>query len=83
MTHEAGMEAASTVAFDWSGNAFYPDFEMETSEYVSRIIQAYLSASGMVLVPREPTEQMMKSELDKAIYKAYLADAPDPFKSKP
>lgn len=53
MTHEAGIEAAATVAYDWSGNAFYPDHEMDTSEYVSRILKAYLSASGMVLVPRE------------------------------
>lgn len=59
MTHEAGIEAASIEAFDWSGKAFYPDFEMETPEYVVRIIQAYLSASGMVLVPKHPTREMV------------------------
>lgn len=46
MTHEAGIEAAFNV-FDRSG--FFPhDSEIEAA------IQAYLSASGMVLVPREP-----------------------------
>lgn len=96
MTHEAGIEAAATVAFDWSGNAFYPDFEMDTSEYVTRVIQAYLSASGMVLVPREPTQEMKaawysdldpwfneKIEAEWHMWNVMLDAAPNPFKSKP
>lgn len=78
MTHEAALDAALT-AF-WKHPP--PLHEDDTAE-IAAAIQAYLSASGMVLVPREPTEQMMKSEFDKVVYKSYLAGAPDPFKSKP
>jgi len=82
MTHEAGIEAAAQeFANCWL--ASFDSHKIRNNEFAERIIKSYLSASGMVLMPREPTEQMMKSELDKAVYKAYLADAPNPFKSKP
>ena len=86
MTHESGIEAAFNV-FDRSG--FFPhDSEIEAA------IQAYLSASGMVLVPREPTEEMMVDGVSedqshdiyrdvRSIYSAMLEAAPNPLKSKP
>lgn len=78
MTHEAGIEAGTdALAAYINGSGVFLEVGFE------KALQAYLSASGMVLVPREMTDEMMKSELDKAVYKAYLADAPNPFKSKP
>lgn len=82
MTHEAGIGAAAQE-FENCWLASFDSHKIRNNEFAERIIQAYLSASGMVLLPKEPTEEMMKSELDKAVYKAYLADAPNPFKSKP
>jgi len=89
MTHEAGIEAASDAYMDGE-----PDFYL--ADRVSEIIQAYLSASGMVLVPRDPTEEMIFSAWDRdtnipvfgdqfytAAYHDMLEAAPDPFKSKP
>lgn len=53
MTHEAGIEAASNE-YDacWQQSKSVGIADLEAAE---RIIQAYLSASGMVLVPREAT----------------------------
>lgn len=44
---------------------------------------AYLDARGMVMVPKEPTEDMryaMDTEFPFTLYEAMLAAAPDPFK---
>lgn len=91
MTHEAGIEAAmaATVGeyFIRSGDRMCRASISDTD--VGLIIQAYLTASGMVLVPREPTPVMLDSayacgEASAAglleIYDMLLARAPDPFK---
>lgn len=53
MTHEAGIEAASNVVYD-------SHFRNEQHENTAaKVIQAYLSASGMVIVPRTATKEMI------------------------
>lgn len=53
------------------------------------IVQAYLSASGMVLVPKVATDEMVDARFNVmgrggfAEYQAMLDAAPGPFKSKP
>ncbi|RYX78508.1 hypothetical protein EON76_05110 [bacterium] len=90
MTHEAGIEAAAETLV----TEMYPDApDMQGARHSARlIVEAYLSASGMVLVPREPTERMVNAGYgsnhfgDHDPHYAYvrmIADAPDPFKSTP
>jgi hypothetical protein len=67
--HEKGIQAAVDV---WGG--FHSHAEIE------HILSAYLEASGMVMVPREPTEEIM----DKAcaawvgLYPGYEGEKPQP-----
>lgn len=91
MTHEAGLKAAHSAYWDYSN-------DLEGDMDMGKAIKAYLDASGMVLVPREPTETMVHA-FDESLpqyvvnyilnedeingYKAMLSAAPDPFKSKP
>lgn len=56
MTHEAGIKAAFNI-FDNAGSQ-QDDTDIELA------IQAYLSASGMALVPREPDELMLDAACD-------------------
>lgn len=62
MTHESGIEAA-VHQFE----AAELDENNGIDDFVSEIIQSYLSASGMVLVPREPTEAMSYAGAKKII----------------
>lgn len=56
MTHEDGIEKAADE-FDacWRHSKLFGIADIDAAE---RIIQAYLSASGMVLVPRKATDEM-------------------------
>lgn len=86
MTHEAGIEAASCMALDCS-RAFQAGY-ITSSGYVLDIIQAYLSASGMVLVPKEPTDAMddaadlSERRWGSDIYRAMLASRTRPVQVK-
>lgn len=91
MTHEAGIEAAWTELNEADKSSVLLEDDVEAA------IQAYLSASGMVLVPKEATMEMKgygstctyqwESELRPSeagkVFEAMIAAAPDPFKSKP
>lgn len=63
MTHEEAIEAARAVYWDCTNDP-------EGDRDMSKAIQAYLSASGMVLVPREPDEKMHKAWED-GYYKGF------------
>jgi len=90
MTHEAGIEAAERT-YEFS------DVDETLKETVEKIIQAYLTESGMVLVPKEATMEMKsygslctyqwESELRPSeagkVFEAMIAAAPEVFKSKP
>jgi hypothetical protein len=89
MTHEAGIEAAVQRFY---GDPSYP-LKGHILRDMADAIQAYLTASGMVLVPREATEDMIceaaydRPEIRTAdfaqVYSIMLSVAPDPFKSQP
>lgn len=55
--HEKGLEAAHLVILKSIGFRFGTDTAKEA-------IRAYLDASGMVLVPRDPTEEMEDAGAD-------------------
>lgn len=52
MTHEAGLKAAHSAYWDYSN-------DLEGDMDMGKAIKAYLSASGMVLLPKEPTKKML------------------------
>lgn len=98
MTHEAGIEAAAQeFANCWL--ASFDSHKIRNNEFTERIIKTYLSASGMVLLPRHPTAEMLtaaaivataddrylpgKSGLHDVEWEAMLAAAPDPFNTLP
>lgn len=93
MSHEKGIEAASRE-FNrcWHAKRI---IQYDDTQCASNIIKAYLEASGMVLVPREPTEEMEKAydEADRfyrpydeicasAAWQAMIKAAPNPLQSK-
>jgi hypothetical protein len=52
--HEKGIEAALRIAEDdWNVGS-----KSQMAASITACISAYLEASGMVMVPREPTEEM-------------------------
>jgi hypothetical protein len=59
MSHEKGIEAAQdkiydVVSVDYGGLS-------RDSDAALQIVKAYLDASGMVMVPREPTSKMLNA----------------------
>lgn len=58
MTHELGIEAAVRAGDDFPGMSCFVNSKHRNEEWVKTIIQAYLSASDMVVLPREPTDEM-------------------------
>lgn len=67
MSHEKGIDAASHEYFD----CCYGEHGEETYEsFAARIVKAYLDASGMVMVPRDPTDSMCNetSEIVTHVY---------------
>lgn len=85
MTHEAGIEAAT--------HALKKHYYMRGDNQAKEVIQAYLSASGMVLVSETPTQGQLDVAHSSGALKAgssafdcwtaMVSAAPDPFKSKP
>lgn len=91
LLHEKAIGAAIMAYHDTTND---PEGEMD----MGKAIKAYLSASGLVLVPREPTDEMMVemecaapalmsfSERMKSpsflAWKAAIEFAPNPFESK-
>lgn len=78
--HERGIRAAA--------NAFWDHPACEDGKDAEAAIKAYLDASGLVLVPRDPTQAMLHSLCQPdnaglaATYKAVYTSAPNPFESK-
>ena len=85
--HKAGIEAALSA---WYGRAEI-DEEEDAKDIadMASAIQAYLQASGLVLVPKEPHADMVLAATKEAatldfteaedVYTAMLAAAPKPF----
>lgn len=81
MSHEKGIEAATEVIS--AEHAYQLSYDA-----VSKGIKAYLDASGMVMVPREATDEMMsyaEERIDKAgaylNWVGMLARSPNPFQT--
>ena len=93
MTHKAGIDAAIDV-YDLTFSYSFPDCDYRS--IVEGIVKAYLSSSGMVLVPREATAEMVKagfgsrwrldtklgSQAASELYEDMISSAPDPFNRK-
>lgn len=87
--HERGLEKAAS---------YYDTFESMMREHTDKeavavIIRAYLEASGLVLVPREPDDRMNSAGIcvgdypwdgrkPSRVFKAMLLAFPNPFESK-
>lgn len=56
MIHENGIEAAGFAIDNYVQDYCYGD--IGEKRFAEKVIKAYLDASGMVMVPREPTEEM-------------------------
>lgn len=78
MSHKKGIEAAEQV---YSSMLFFGADEHYDAELIypgiSSLIKAYLDASGMVMVPREPTEEM-HNEWEEGYCKGFN-DLPDSY----
>jgi len=88
--HEKGIEAAlRIVEDDWNVGS-----KRQMAASMGACISAYLEASGMVMVPREPTHEMMQAAFEAmfvgewdgtqapmigAGFDAAIAAAPSPF----
>jgi hypothetical protein len=82
--HESGLKAACSVV---SNN---PEDDLDV--VIEKAIKAYVNASGLVLVPREPSDLMIKKSgiaqtvnakaNRRGIYRDFLRYAPNPFESK-
>src|SRR6478609_4060515 len=60
--HERGVEAACRSYIDvFQDTAPNPDAPRRFGDMISTVIKAYLDASGLVPVPREPTTEMVRS----------------------
>jgi hypothetical protein len=77
--HEKGIEAAQEA------------LSLCCKEDMILAIKAYLSASGLVLVPSAPTKDMVdfarqhhegEAYLPYSLYAAFITSAPNPFESK-
>lgn len=78
-THNEALESAVVTWFE-GNDAFVEDWHIEQMEAA---IRAYLGASGLVMVPKEATQDMIDAAWDAPvgeIYTEMLAAAPDPFK---
>lgn len=90
--HENGFKAARKWIL--MGDAEEMPNESHIRNYVEGAIKAYLDASGLVLVPREPSADMMadgmevycrKDDAEEDVWNVYhemIAAAPDPFRVK-
>lgn len=90
--HEKGIEEAVRVFY---GDSSYP-LKTEALKDMQEAIQAYLSASGMVLVPSKVSREMDSAGYDactwnildpskkdhQEVYYAMISAAPNPFKDK-
>jgi hypothetical protein len=77
--HEKGIEAAARSDAAVDGRDFDGLSRADKRRYLERpqlAIRAYLEASGQVLVPREPTNEM-KVEADRARNNALYQDEND------
>jgi hypothetical protein len=78
-------EAAKKAIETWVvANDMFEDYECNAMEAA---ILAYLDARGLVMVPKEPTDEMVQAgdrasvwAVSVGIYQCMLAAAPDPFK---
>lgn len=86
-THKEALERAVIKWFD--GNKSF--VEEWHSEQLEAAIRAYLDARGLVMVPREPTPEMVvaarldhegEAYLPYSLYASMLAAAPNPFKDE-
>lgn len=84
MSHEKGIEAATEVIS--AEHAYQLSYDA-----VSKGIKAYLDASGMVMVPKIPTPEMIvaarfshegEAYLPYSLYSEMIAAAPNPFEGK-
>jgi hypothetical protein len=81
VTHKEGLMAASEASY---GVTSYGGADVEAA------IRAYIDARGLVMVPREPTAEMVTAGGNsqsvnargnrRTTYRAMLDHAPDPFK---
>lgn len=86
MTHQKGLDHAQEQIF----RVTHGDYSID-SDAAETIVDAYLRASSMVLVPREPTEDMIceaayyRPEIRTTdfvqVYSIMLSAAPDPFRN--
>lgn len=88
MTHK---EALTKAVYAWHGET---EMELAAAEYASFMeaaIRAYIEARGMVLVPKEPCNEMLEVYRSNVkprpfyrtaarVVRSMLAAAPDPFK---
>ena len=91
MTHNEALKIAVDEWFSGLGGARSVEIMMPD---MAAAIRAYIAARGLVMVPREPTEQMWEAGEDcgirmytgtvtyvpTSVYRAMLFAAPDPFK---
>lgn len=89
MTHEAGMEAAQEKIWVVTHGEYSID-----SDGAQKVIKAYLTASGAVIVPIDMTDEMKAklnryfnepsgSEWGAYVFQRFLKSIPDPFKRQP